>query len=86
MPMWDTDAAVMAMSNLLTAILTEYDVDEATAASDLDELLEKLSDMGILVMQSKTFDFCYPVQYVRNPIPNIYGSMAFLIYVAPKRP
>ena len=50
MPMWDTDAAFMAMSNLLTAILNEYDVDEATAASDLDELLEKLSNMGIMVV------------------------------------
>ena len=50
MPMWDTDAAFMAMSNLLTAILTEYDVDEATADFDLEELLEKLTDMGILVV------------------------------------
>ena len=40
----------MAMSNLLTAILNEYDVDEATAASDLDELLEKPSNMGIMVV------------------------------------
>ena len=30
MPMWDTDAAFIAMSNLLTAILNAYDVDEAT--------------------------------------------------------
>lgn len=51
MPMWDTDAAFMAISNLLTAILYEYGVNEATAASDLDELLEKLSDVGVLVVQ-----------------------------------
>lgn len=38
----------MCRDDLLTAILNEYDVDEATAAADLDELLEKLSDMGVL--------------------------------------
>lgn len=38
----------MSRDDLLIAILNEYDVDEATAAADLDELLEKLSDMGVL--------------------------------------
>lgn len=38
----------MSRDDLLTAVLNEYDVDEATAAADLDELLEKLSDMGVL--------------------------------------
>ena len=32
----------------LAAVLAEYDVDEATAAADLDELLQKLNDMGVL--------------------------------------
>ena len=40
----------MSREDLLIAVLNEYDVDEATAAADLDELLEKLSDMGILEM------------------------------------
>lgn len=38
----------MSRDDLLTAVLNEYDVDEATVAADLDELLEKLSDMGVL--------------------------------------
>ena len=38
----------MSRDDLLTAVLNEYDVDEATAAADLDELLEKLADMGVL--------------------------------------
>lgn len=38
----------MSRDDLLTAVLNEYEVDEATAAADLDALLEKLSDMGVL--------------------------------------
>lgn len=38
----------MSRDDLLTAVLNEYDVDEATAAADLDNLLEKLADMGVL--------------------------------------
>ena len=38
----------MSRDDLLTAILNEFEVDEATAAADLDELLETLSEMGIL--------------------------------------
>lgn len=38
----------VSRDDLLTAVLDEYDVDEATAAADLDALLEKLADMGIL--------------------------------------
>lgn len=34
--------------DLLIAVLDEYDVDEATAATDLDMLLAKLADMGVL--------------------------------------
>lgn len=40
--------APMCRDDLLTAILNEFDVDEATAAADLDSLLDKLADMGIL--------------------------------------
>ena len=40
--------APMSRDDLLTAVLNEYDVDEATAAADLDALLRKLADMGVL--------------------------------------
>lgn len=40
--------APMCRDDLLTAVLDEFDVDEATAAADLDALLDKLADMGIL--------------------------------------
>ena len=38
----------VSRDDLLAAMLNEYDVDEATAAADLDALLEKLADMGVL--------------------------------------
>ena len=38
----------MSREDLLIAILNEYDVDEATASADLDALLKKLSDMGVV--------------------------------------
>ena len=38
----------VSREDLLAAMLNEYDVDEATAAADLDALLEKLADMGVL--------------------------------------
>ena len=38
----------VSRDDLLAALLGEYDVDEATAAADLDALLEKFSDMGVL--------------------------------------
>lgn len=38
----------MSREDLLIAILNEYDVDEATASADLDALLNKLNDMGVL--------------------------------------
>lgn len=40
----------MSRDDLLTAVLNEYDVDETTTAANLDELLELLSNMGVLVM------------------------------------
>ena len=38
----------MSREDVLTAVLNEYDVDEATASADLDALLKKLADMGVL--------------------------------------
>lgn len=38
----------MCRDDLLTAVLNEFDVDEATVAADLDALLDKLADMGVL--------------------------------------
>ena len=38
----------VSREDLLTAVLNEYDVDEATAAADLDKLLEQLDSMGLL--------------------------------------
>ena len=38
----------VSRDDLLAAMLNEYDVDEATAAADLDVLLEKFADMGVL--------------------------------------
>ena len=36
--------------DVLTAILNEFDVDEATASADLDSILNKFTEMGILEM------------------------------------
>ena len=38
----------VSREDLLAAMLNEYDVDEATAADDLDALLEKFAEMGVL--------------------------------------
>ena len=38
----------VSREDLLMALLNEYDVDEATAAADLDALLQKFSEMGLL--------------------------------------
>lgn len=40
--------APICRDDLLTAILNEFDVDEVTASTDLDTLLEQFADMGIL--------------------------------------
>ena len=42
--------APMSRDDLLIAVLNEYEVDEATAAADLDALLNKLANMGVLEM------------------------------------
>ena len=38
----------ISREDLLIAVLNEYEIDEATAAADLDALLDKLADMGVL--------------------------------------
>ena len=38
----------MCRDDLLTAVLNEYNVDESTASTDLDALLNKLAEMGVL--------------------------------------
>lgn len=38
----------VSRDDLLTAVLNEFDVDEATAAADLDELLSQFDKMGLL--------------------------------------
>ena len=38
----------VSRDDLLTAMLNEYEVDEVTAAADLDALLEKFDEMGVL--------------------------------------
>lgn len=40
--------APMSREDVLTAVLDAYEVDEATAAADLDALVDKLADMGVL--------------------------------------
>ena len=38
----------MCRDDLLAAVLNEYEVDESTASTDLDALLNKLDKMGVL--------------------------------------
>jgi hypothetical protein len=38
----------VSRDDILAAMLAEYDVNEATAATDLDALLEKFAEMGVL--------------------------------------
>lgn len=45
---WDLLPAVNSPEEIVTRILEEYDVDEATARADVDAFLNKLRDMDIL--------------------------------------
>ena len=45
---WDLLPEVETEEEILQKILSEYDVDEATAGKDLTEFLEKLRDMKII--------------------------------------
>jgi len=46
--LWDLLPEAEDEQQLLTAVLGEYDVDEATAATDIHAFLEKLRNMGII--------------------------------------
>ena len=45
---WERLQNPVSRDDLLRAIMSEYDIDEATAAKDLDELLEKLKGYGVV--------------------------------------
>ena len=45
---WERIPAAKSKEDILRAILEEYDVSEDEAGRDLDEFLEKLTEMGIL--------------------------------------
>lgn len=46
--LWDLLPEAQSEEQLLTAVLAEYDVDEATAKADIHEFVEKLKKMEIL--------------------------------------
>ena len=45
---WEQLQNPISQEELLKAILNEYDIDEATASSDLSELLKKFKDFGVI--------------------------------------
>ena len=45
---WEKMQSPISRDDLLKAVLAEYDVEEAVAAADLDSLLEKLNQMGVI--------------------------------------
>lgn len=45
---WDLLPSVENADQIITAVLNEYDVDEATATADVTAFLHKLGEMGIL--------------------------------------
>lgn len=46
--LWDRLAAGAEKAELLTAMLAEYDIDEATASADIDAFITKLKDADLL--------------------------------------
>lgn len=46
--LWDLLPGAQNADDLLTAVLEEYDVDEATAKADIEAFLQKLQQMEIL--------------------------------------
>jgi hypothetical protein len=46
--LWELLPEAQGETELLRAVLAEYEVEEATAAADITEFLDKLRDMGIL--------------------------------------
>lgn len=45
---WEKMQNPVSREELLAAILDEYNVEEATAAADLDKLIEKLKGYGVI--------------------------------------
>ena len=45
---WDLLPQVKDAEDILEKVLAEYEVDEATARTDVETFLQKLRDMGIL--------------------------------------
>ena len=45
---WEKIQSPVSRNELLTALLQEFDVDEKTASSDLDELIENLDHLGLI--------------------------------------
>ncbi|MCG3181521.1 MAG: hypothetical protein BIFFINMI_03917 [Phycisphaerae bacterium] len=50
---WDRIDGRRPVSDLLAAILAEYDVDEATASADLRELIDQLVAEGAIELRSE---------------------------------
>lgn len=46
--LWDRLATGAEKAELLTAMLAEYDIDEATASADIDAFITKLKDADLL--------------------------------------
>lgn len=46
--LWQKLAGETTRDELVSALLAEYDVDEARAAADVDAFLDKLSEAGLL--------------------------------------
>ena len=46
--LWDKLQSPVTREELLAAMLEKYSVDEATAAADLDQLLARFNDAGML--------------------------------------
>lgn len=45
---WNRLREPATRDELLAAVLAEYDIDEATAAADLDALLARFTELGII--------------------------------------
>ena len=47
--LWRKLADVTEMDDLVSGLLSEYDIDEVTAQADVCEFVEKLTEKGLLV-------------------------------------
>ena len=45
---WEKLQGDVSRQELISAILDEFDIDEETCARDLDAVLEKMRDMGVI--------------------------------------